>query len=89
MDLKGHERPKKDLEGLDRTIMVRLVNSSLRKGLLDLNGHGRILELKRFYQKVQSTQHRQVGVMVACSCCPGMEMVTVTRPDTAPPCLSE
>ena len=57
MDLKGHERPKKDLEGLDRTIMVRLVNSSLRKGLLDLNGHGRILELKRFYQKVQSTQH--------------------------------
>ena len=57
MDLKGHERPKKDLEGLDRTIMVRLVNSSLRKGLLDLNSHGRILELKRFYLKVHSTQH--------------------------------
>ena len=58
MDLKGHERTKKDLEGLDSTIIVRLVNSSLRKGLLGLNGLGRILELKRFYQKVQSTQHR-------------------------------
>ena len=57
MDLKGHERTKKDLEGRNRTIIVKLVNSSLRKGSLDLNGHGRILELKRFYQKVKSTQH--------------------------------
>ena len=31
---------------------------------MDLNGHGRILELKRFYQKVKSTQHLEVEVIV-------------------------
>ena len=63
-DLKGHERTKKDLEGRNRTIIVKLVNSSLRKGSLDLNGHGRILELKRFYQKVKSTQHPLCNVFL-------------------------